>query len=217
MRFIGVVGAIALLLSGGVGLDAAAGATTLTATVRVVVRPVTSTGHVSVGFTLKTEPTGAVDCSSKEPSPGAVDINIEFCSPSAEYAIACWNAALAHRVLCVRNPRSKDVIRIPRIGAFANTSVAPAAFRAPLLMKLADGDFCSIRDGGAWGTLTGHPNLFGTYACVHAGIVWASASARHFGVNESHPVWTVQTAPAGNHALVTRHVAKAWFVGTHSG
>jgi hypothetical protein len=95
--------------------------------------------------------------------------------------------------------------------------VAPAAFRAPLLMKLADGDICSIRDGGAWGTLTGHPNLFGTYACVHAGIVWASARSQQFGVNESHPVWTVQTAPAGNHALVTSHVAKAWFVGTHSG
>jgi hypothetical protein len=104
MRFVGVVGAIALLLSGGVGLDAAAGATTLTATVRVVVRPVTSTGHVSAGFTLKTEPAGSVDCSSKQPSPGAVDFNIEFCSPSAEYAIACWNAAVAHRVLCVSRP-----------------------------------------------------------------------------------------------------------------
>jgi hypothetical protein len=83
-------------------------------------------------------------------------------------------------------------------------------------MKLADGDLGSIRDGGAWGTLTGHPNLFGTYACVHGGIVWASAGARHFGINESHPVWTVQTAPAGSNALVTKLVAKAWFVGTHS-
>jgi hypothetical protein len=213
MRIIGVLGAIAVLLSGGVGLDAA-GATTLTATARVVVRPVTSTGHLATGYTLKTEPTGSVDCSFKDPSPGAVSPNIEFCSPSAEYAIACWNSAVAHRVLCVRDPRSKVVVRIPRIGAFANTPVAPVADRAPLLMKLADGDICSIRDGGAWGSLVGHPDLFGTYSCLHAGVVWASSSAPHSGINESHPVWTIRTAPAGHHALVTRHVERALFVGT---
>jgi hypothetical protein len=215
VRILGVVGAIALVLSGGVGLDAA-GATTTTATVRAVVRPVTSTGNVATGFTMHTEPTGSVDCSAKLASPGAVSPNINFCSPSAEYAVACWNSSAAHRALCMRNPRSKDVYRIPRTGAFAATAVPPVKFRAPLLVKLADGDFCAIRDGGAWGSLTGHPELTGTYACIHAGIVWASSTARHFGVDESHPLWTVRTAPAGNHALVTRHIVKAWFVGTQS-
>lgn len=215
MRGIAVIGAIALLVSGGFALQAA-NATTTTATVRVVVRPVTSTGHPAAGFTLHSEPTGSVDCSGKSPSPGAVDPDIEFCSPSAEYAVACWKSAVAQRALCMRNPRSKDVYRIPRTGAFAPTAVAPVAYRAPLLMKLADGDFCAIRDGGAWGSLDGHPNLFGTYACIKAGIVWATSTARHFGINESHPLWTVQTAPAGHHALVLRHIVKAWFVGTKS-
>ncbi|HMC69779.1 MAG TPA: hypothetical protein VKJ07_11550, partial [Mycobacteriales bacterium] len=217
----GLVAALALLLGcgsalDGAALDGAAGAATLTSTAQVVIRPVTSTGQVVAGFSVTSEPTGSVDCSTKQPSPGAVSPNIEFCSPSAEYAIACWRALLQNRVLCMRDPRTKDVYRIPRIGAFASTPVASVFYRAPLVMKLGDGDFCSIRDGGAWGTLNGHPNLYGTYSCVNAGIVWAYNSSAHFGVDETHPIWTVATAPAGNHTLVTRHVVKAWFVGTAS-
>src|SRR5438046_1968923 len=83
--------------------------------------------------------------------------------------------------------------------------------------RLGDGDLCSSRDGGAWGSLPGHPNLFGTYACAHDGAVWATSTAAHQGVNESNPVWTVRTAQFGHHTLVTRHVVKAWFVGTFFG
>jgi hypothetical protein len=114
----------------------------------------------------------------------------------------------------MRNPRSKHLVRIPRLGAFASTALVPPARRAPLEIRLGDGDLCSIRDGGAWGQLPGHPNLFGTYACVHDGAVWATATARHQGVNESHATWTVRTAHCGSHTLVTRRVVKAWFVGT---
>jgi hypothetical protein len=217
MRFFGMLGAIALLIAGVPAVEPA-GATTL-ATHRVTIHPVTSTGHVSASFTLHAEPGQSVDCSARTPSPGAVSPNIEFCSPSAEYAIACWNAAAAQRALCIRDPRTKNVYRIPRTGTFAPTPVAPVVFRAPLMMMLTNGDVCAIRDGGAGGSLTGHPNLFQTYFCLgSAGTeeVWASTSARHFGVNEAHSLWTVQTAPAGNHALVTRHVAEAWFVATQS-
>jgi hypothetical protein len=216
MRILAVFGALACLVAGAFAADTAAGAAAPTATAKVVVRPVTATGRVASGFTLHVQSTGSVDCSDPLPSPAAVSKNIEFCSPSAEYAVSCWKSALAHRALCMRNPRSKDVYRIPRAGAFAPTPIAPVKYRAPQLLKLGDGDFCTIRDGGAWGTLTGHPNLFGTYACLHAGIVWAAASAPHLGVNEANPLWTVRTAPAGNHPLVTHHVVRAWFVGTRS-
>lgn len=217
MRALAVTAAAVALLAGVAVLDNPASATTLAPTVKVVVRPVTATGHVRSGYTLTYEPTGSVDCRFPDPSPGAVNNNIELCSPSAEYAVACWKAAALHRVLCMRNPRSKQIVRIPRVGAFAPTDRAPAAQRAPLMIRLGDGDRCSIRDGGAWGSLPGHPDLFGTYSCAHDGAVWATSTAAHHGVNESNPTWTVRTAQFGSHTLVTRHVVKAWFVGTYFG
>lgn len=215
MRIFGLAGALALLLMGA-GVDSA-GAATIAPTVKVVVRPVTSAGHVRAGFTLTFEPSGSVDCSVANASPAAVSPNIEFCSPSAEYAVACWKAALAHHVLCMRNPRSHIVVRIPRTGPFAATPPPTGVQRAPLTIKLGDGDICSIRDGGAFPALPGHPHLFVTYTCVHDGAVWATATAAHQGINESNPVWTVRTAHFGSSTLVTRHVVKAWFVGTFTG
>jgi hypothetical protein len=48
--------------------------------------------------------------------------------------------------------------------------------------------------------------------------VWAAPSALHWGVNESTSDWTVKTAPAsGDGPLVTRHVRRAFFVGTFFG
>lgn len=214
--------ALAAIALAGLGLavainpTGAAAARHVTATTRTIVRPVTSSGHVAAGFTLHLEPNGSVNCSLRFPSPGAVSPNIEFCGPAAEYAIACWKAALAHHALCMRVVNGRDVYRIPLDGSFAPTAIAPVKYRAPLLMKLGDGDFCLIRDGGSLGSLTGHPNLHGTYGCLHDGVVWASTSARHFGVDESHPLWRVRTAPAGNHNLVTKVVAQGWFVGTRS-
>jgi hypothetical protein len=208
----GVLGAMAALAL-SVAVAAQPAGATVTFTSRTYIRPVTSTGHPASGFTLHSEPNGSVDCTANVPSPAAINANIDFCSPSAEYAVACWKSAVPARALCFRNVLTKDVYRIPRTGAFHPTTLAPTQFRAPLAMKLTNGDLCTIRSGGAAGSLTGHPNLFTTYFCVHSGEIWASTSARHLGVNEAHPLWTVQTAPAGNHALVTRHVLRAWFVG----
>lgn len=214
---IGVAAGLAVLAAAG-AVDAAGAATSAPApTVKVVVRPVTSAGHASAGYTVKAEPSGSVDCSVPAPSPAAVSPNIEVCSPSFEYAVACWKAAAPHRALCLRDPRRKELARIPRTGAFANTGLAPARQRAPLAIRLGDGDFCSVRNGGAVGPLPGHPNLSATYFCVHDGAVWATANAAHLGVNESNPVWTVRTARFNAHRLTTRRVAKAWFVGTAAG
>jgi hypothetical protein len=214
MRAIGAGALAAMVIVGGLaGADAAAAVNPPTA--KVVVTPVTSSGHVRTGYLRVDEPTGLVDCSSPSPSAGAVSVNIELCSPSSEYAVACWKAAVAQHVLCMRDPRSNHVYLIPRSGTFAATGLAPSNQRAPLGITLTDGVYCSIRDGGAWSVLRSHPSWAGTYACGKDGAAWAPTAATHNGVNESAASWTVQTAPmSGVGALVTRHVAKAYFVGT---
>jgi hypothetical protein len=107
-----------------------------------------------------------------------------------------------------------------RQGRFAKTKIAKARDRAPLVIVLTDGTHCQIRDGGAWGQLKGHPNLYGAYSCTRHGAVWArmsgSRSAAHWGVNESDPSWTVRTAGFRAHHTVLRHVARAYFVSTAS-
>jgi hypothetical protein len=156
------------------------------------------------------------DCSTADPSPGAVDPNIEFCSPSAAGAIACWKSATPHRLLCLDVYRGHHrVAKIKRTGKFAPTAVPAPADTAPLLMVLSDGDHCEIRDGGAWSTRKTNPK-YPTYGCTH-GNVWADSNAPHAGINESRSAWTVELGAAdGKGAVHLAHVAKAYFVGTAS-
>jgi hypothetical protein len=189
------------------------------ATVRIVVRPVTAGGVPASGFHVTTDDrrADAVDCSDPNASPGAVSRNVEPCSPSAAYAIACWNAAAAHHVLCSRDPSSKRVYSIRRTGKFADTGLDSKRNRAPILLLLRDGTKCFVRDGGAWGQLTSHPNWYGTYSCDQHGNVWSPPYAPHHGVDESQPTWTVHTSPSsGNGRVTIRAVAQAYFVGTHA-
>lgn len=185
-------------------------------TAQIVVRPVNTSGHAVSGFTVKSEPTGSLDCSDAGASPGAVSKNILECSPSAEYAIACWKSATAHQALCMRNPAKDELAKIPYSGAFAHAS-APTTNGAPLKLVLDNGAKCSIRDGGAWGTLKKHPQWNGEYSCTKGGDVWAKPSSTHMGVNESGSLWSVHTASAAGTGKVTVHdVTKAYFVGTKS-
>lgn len=181
----------------------------------ITIRPVTATGHAAPGFRVKAQRHGPIDCSFASPSPGAVDRNIEECSPSAAGAIACWKSALAHHALCFRDPTSKRLDRFRLSGRFARTAAAKPTLRAPLLIVLADGTRCAIRDGGAWGSLPHHPKWFGTYQCARHGAVWANAKMSHEGVNESAPRWTVHTSQfGGSGKLTVRRVKRAYFVST---
>jgi len=194
-------------------------ASATSATVRVVVRPVTAGGVPAPGYhaVVNRRKSDAVDCRSADPSPGAVDRDIEWCTPSAAYAIACWKAATAHRVLCSRDPRSQRVYSIPRDGGFATTDVASKRNLSPIVLILRDGTVCFIRDGGAWGQLQSHPKWYGTYSCDQHGDVWSRPYAAHDGIDESQPAWTVHTSPSsGNGSVTVRTVAKAYFVGTHA-
>lgn len=188
-------------------------------TVRTTVRPVTSAGRAASGFTVHDQDNVTLDCGKNFalPSPGAVNRNIVECSPSAAYAIACWKSASPKRVLCMRDPQSHDVYQMRRSDGFPSSQPPRRSQRAPLLLVLADGARCSIRDGGAWGSLKSHPRWNGSYSCSRHGVVWAAPKDRHYGVDESHPVWTVKTAPFNGRHVVTRHVRRAYFVGTAQG
>ncbi|MDT4922182.1 MAG: hypothetical protein QOI15_3084 [Pseudonocardiales bacterium] len=181
-----------------------------------IVRPVNGAGYARTGFTVRAEPTGGVDCSFADPSPAAVSPNIEWCSPSAAYAVACWNAHAAGKVLCMRNPRARKLVRIPRLGAFAPTGLAPQRERAPLSMVLGNSDSCSIRDGGTGAIRIDHPQWIATYYCDSGKIIWMRPGDHHLGIFERFPTWSVVVAGASG-PISARHVARAWFVGTYTG
>lgn len=183
----------------------------------IIVRPVNASGHAEPGFAITPPPDlirFPIDCSYPEPAPAAVSPNIEWCTPTVASALACWKAAAAHKTLCMQGPRSHKLVRFARRGRFAPTDLAPAQQRAPLAMVLGDGDYCSMRSGGAWTSPPGHPRLVGYYVCRHDGAVWARAGAAHQGIDESQPTWTVRTAHFTSRHLVTHRVVRAWFVGT---
>lgn len=190
-------------------------------TVRIFVAPVTASGHAAQGFTVKGQHGLSVMCEPGDPSPVSVSKNVDECSPSAAYAVACWKAATAGRVLCMRDPRSHEIDSMKLSGRFATTAPVSARELAPFVIVLADGTVCSIRDGGAWGTLKGHPDLYGSYSCTRHGVVWTRydghTNQAHNGVNESTPIWTVRTSPGGAKPLVVRHVLRAYFVATANG
>ena len=180
-------------------------------TTTVVLRPVTAAGYPAPGFTAVLEPSGQVTCGpSTDPSPSAVDSDILSCSPDAEYAVACWPSHSAGYVLCLRDPWSTKLAQIAAVGT---PKVAAPAKPQPLGMMLSNGTRCTIRDGGAWNGLAGHPGWYGTYPCGSDQAVWGQGSAS--GIDSAHQQWTVSTAPlGGNGPLVVRTVTTAYFVGT---
>jgi hypothetical protein len=211
--------AVALSAVGlAVALDpaGAAAAHRFPATIKTIIRPVNAAGFARPSYTVHAEPTNTANCSFPDPAPSAVSPNIEICSPSAASAFACWKAAAAHKILCVRNPRVRTLYRIPRAGPFAPTALAPASQRAPLAVVLANGDYCQFRNGGAGPIRLDHPQWTATYYCNSGKVIWQRPGAHHYGVFERFPDWTVivagETGP-----IVARHVLRAWFVGTYTG
>jgi hypothetical protein len=214
MRRIAILVMSLLMLCGASVADTVAPASAHrgAATRIVIVRPVNASGHARPGFTITSPPELAgipLDCSYPLASLAAVSPNIDWCSPSVAYPVACWKAAAAHKALCMQDPRTHELVRFPRRGPFASTARPSARQHAPLGIVLRDGDYCGIRAGGVWGSPPGHPHLVGYYACRHDGAVWASLSAAHNGIDESQPMWTVRTAHFDSSRVVTRAVARA--------
>jgi hypothetical protein len=188
------------------------------ATQQIVVRPVKGDGHLASGFTRKDED-APLDCRFNHGhgsvSTVAVDPNIFYCSPDAAYALACWHATRAHRVLCFRDAFRHEVVR--EKGTAPTHLAKPGHPRNAINLLLANGEKCFARDGGAVGVQKHHPNWFASYFCGKAAdTVW---SPPHLGDTEgtdrTHPRWTVFVGTANGH-LHKRAVAKAYFVGTAS-
>jgi hypothetical protein len=140
-----------------------------------------------------------------------VDNGIAACGPSAAYALACWNGPTATTALCYPNPWQREVVRVDTSGPLP-VQQAPKQ-PMPLGLVLSDGARCSLRDGGAWSQLDGHPELFGTYSCDGQTAVWGARASD--GIDRTQALWSVRLAPmSGNGALRTVTVRTAYFVGT---
>ena len=176
-------------------------------TARVVVRPVDATGHAVDGWAVHRVRGVSVQCDG--PAPAAVDDGIGSCFPTAEYLPACWKAH-HHTVLCLRDARTRKLVRLRYTGSFG-APVAPDR-ATPQDLDLAAGQQCAIRFGGAWGQLPSHPSWLGFDSCAH-GSVYGPASGD--GIDRSAPLWTVHLWKSGTRQrVVVRAVATAYYVGT---
>ena len=171
----------------------------------VVVRPVRADGTPAPGWTVRHE-RGRAFCDAT--SPAAVRAGIASCSPSAAYLPACWRSA-HHTVLCVRDPRVHELVRIRYAGTFPQ--VTEPAVPTPLAMRLSNGAYCQIRVGGAWGMTPGHPRWVGFDSCDDGGDVYGPI--RGDGVVRSRPLWWVREV-IDLKDVHRRAVATAYLVGT---
>jgi hypothetical protein len=195
------------LLAGPAG-TAQAGAST-PHTHRVVVRPVDASGQAASGWRVHRMKGLTVECQGS--AAAAVDNGIYTCFPTAAYLPSCW-ASRDHTVLCLRDATTKKLVRVTYTGKLG---AAGAPRRpSPQDLVLAGGASCSLRIGGAWGTLPTHPNWLGYYSCPQ-GAVYGPAHGD--GIDRARQPWTVRIWKAGTrHTLVRRSVERAYYVGTHA-
>ncbi|ADP80191.1 hypothetical protein FraEuI1c_2152 [Pseudofrankia inefficax] len=179
--------------------------------------PVDQRGHATSGWSIDRnddDPNAPIDCgdtSQAYPSPAAASGDIYSCAPSAAEADACWPTAQARQMLCLRDPYSPVLTALTAQALVAKVS-APRD-PVPLGLRLANGDQCRLRDGGAWGSPPQHPDYVGYYSCASHGIVWAPQESSTGGIDRTTKRWTVlvggETGP-----LTTVAVTDASFVTT---
>lgn len=181
------------------------------ATHSVVLRPVTASGVPARGWSV-THERGRVTCSGTSPSATAPDI--VSCYPTAFGLRACWKSA-RHTVLCVRDARANELVRIHYRGRFPRVH-APAE-AAPIRLVLTGGRECRIRVGGAWGAPNTHPQWVGFYGCRSGGIYGPGNSTDAIIRTKrlwSVRVWRNETETDQPADIVRRGVRTAYYVGT---
>ncbi|CAO5252146.1 hypothetical protein [Frankia sp. AgKG'84/4] len=178
-------------LPGGLAPAAPPGA----ATRQVPLAPVDQRGQVASGWSVDEsgdDPGSPIDCgdtSRAYPSPAGVSGDIYYCSPSAAGADACWPTPRPRRMLCLRDPFTTTLSALTATALVAR--VPAASSPVPLGLRLADGDRCRLRDGGAWSSPESHPDYVGSYSCDRGGIVWAAPGTAAGGINRTARRWTV--------------------------
>jgi hypothetical protein len=207
-RFITIAVLLLAALTSVLAASPPAGATTSARTRQVVVRPVHADGTPVAGYTVRTEHWGS-DFTCHDQSLSAVDTGIDQCGSTASNTGACWRST-HHTVLCLRLPRVKQLVRIPYYGTFTRTG--PLTRKAPASMVLPDDVVCHVRLGGAWSSPPSHPSWVGWDYCTTR-LVYGPRTS-DYGIDRTHPVWTVHLL---NTSLTAEHVTPveaAYFVGT---
>jgi hypothetical protein len=200
--------AAAALTTSVVTAGSAQAARTLPHTQRIVVRPVHANGTPVAGYTVTREQISGFTC--RDVSNQAVDNNIDYCGFSATYTVACWKST-NHTVLCLRDPMVKKLVRIRYQGTFKPTT--KVRHPSPQALRLFNGNYCTVRDGGAWPMVKHHPNWFGTYSCIHNGIYGTGRD----GIDRSVNPWRVHVVTNTQRGYYTnRRVKLAYYVGTAS-
>ena len=155
-----------------------------------------SNGTPVAGYTVSHESIPDFTCSGN--SAGAVDPDIEWCGFSSTGTVACWKSS-NHTVLCLHDPMRKHLVRIRYQGAFS--AVAAPHHPSPQSLVLHSGNYCLVRDGGAWSDIVGHPSWYCTYGCRHDAIYGGSGD----GINRSVNPWRVQGCEQPREQHAERH------------
>ncbi|HET6877308.1 MAG TPA: hypothetical protein VFH38_07250 [Jatrophihabitans sp.] len=175
-------------------------------TVRTVVRPVGRDGVPAAGWRVVRERIYGFTCNSG-PSRVAVDPGIRYCGAAITNTVACWKSA-RHTVLCMRNPRVHQLVRIRYRGAFR--PVRAAARPSPQALDLVSGNRCIIRSGGAWSPVKRHPRWFGTYSCARGNLYGPGRD----GIDRSVRPWRVHLVLNPRRPTIRqRRVAIAYYAG----
>lgn len=195
-----------LCLLGLVGPADARGEADQSATRTVVVRPVTVDGAAAPGWRVHRERDGAASCYDAS-APAAVDDGITSCSPSAMYLPACWHST-HHTVLCLRDVTKHELVRVRYRGSYPSVSAPEQP--SPQEVVLAHDQRCTLRVGGAWGTVPSHPSWVGFYSCDH-GSVYGPPDGD--GIDRTRAAWRVHLVHADS-SVGRRSVRTAYLVGT---
>jgi hypothetical protein len=180
-------------------------------TVARIVRPVHRDGTPVAGYTVQRQHIPDFTCSGA--SAVAVDDGIHFCGASADYTVACWKSG-HHTVLCLRNPRKKVLARIRYVGKLPRARALNKP--SPQALTLYNGVYCMIRDGGAWGSVKGHPKWTGDYSCANGTAIYGRGRD---GIIRSSQPWRVHVVrfhKNGTQSIHTRQVRLAYYAGTAS-
>jgi hypothetical protein len=185
------------------------------ATKRVVIRPVDQAGQPAPGFTVTNDTKrffGCAPAGKSEASSVAVNANIMWCGSSADYAVACWQAADPSHALCFRDPWSREIAESSMTTANP-PGTTPLSQPHPMGLLLSDGDHCRIRNGGAWRSPVTHPTWVGYYFCTKNHSIYGPKASEGDGIDHSTPIWTVHVG-SGQGPLSVLRVVTAYYVGT---
>ncbi|MFC9964572.1 esterase/lipase family protein [Nocardia ignorata] len=176
-------------------------------------RPFTTDGNTSPGWSADSASTGPIDCTYSTGSPSAVSDGIAACSPSAAAADSCAVNTTGKYALCLTDPFAKSVARNTLTGSPRTEQKAPKDPK-PIAIVLDDGTRCRLRIGGSWPVQAAAPKYVGHYSCTGGSgflAVWAPPNGP--GYRDTSRGWEVEVGAATG-PLTTRRITEAIFVGT---